>query len=49
MLYPDSTAAELDECVQKFETAVQNMRSAQSHLQSSVERVRNLGEKLLKT
>ena len=49
LLYPDSSATELDHCVQKFETAVANMRSAQSSLQTSMHRVRLLGDQLLKT
>ena len=48
LLYPDSTAAELDECVQKFETAIASMRNVQQGLQSSMERVRTLGEQLLR-
>jgi tetratricopeptide (TPR) repeat protein len=39
----------LDQCVQKFEVAIRNMRSAQRHLQTSIERVRSLGDRLLKT
>jgi tetratricopeptide (TPR) repeat protein len=49
LLYPNSPTSELDECVQKFEAAVQHMRNAQNSLQGSVERVRTIGEKLLKT
>lgn len=48
LLYPDTSAGELDQCVQKFETAIQNMRSAQRSLQSSIERVRAIGEQLFK-
>lgn len=47
LLYPDSSAAELDECVQKFETAVASMRGLQRSLQNSMDRVRSLGEQLL--
>jgi tetratricopeptide (TPR) repeat protein len=47
LLYPDSSATELDECVQKFENAIASMRSAQRNLQSSLERVRSLGDKLV--
>jgi hypothetical protein len=47
LLYPDSSASELDQCVQKFESAVANMRSAQRNLQNSIERVRNIGDQLL--
>jgi tetratricopeptide (TPR) repeat protein len=49
LLYPDSPTSELDQCVQKFEMAIQQMRTAQTNLQSSIERVRNIGEKLLKS
>jgi tetratricopeptide (TPR) repeat protein len=49
LLYPNSPTSELDECVQKFELAVQHIRSAQNSLQNSIEKVRNIGEKLLKT
>jgi len=49
LLTPDSAPIGLDQCVQKFESAIQNMRSAQRHLQSSIERVRNLGDRLLNT
>jgi Tfp pilus assembly protein PilF len=49
LLYPDSPTSELDQCVQKFESAIKNMRTCQSHLLSCIERVRNVGEKLLKT
>jgi tetratricopeptide (TPR) repeat protein len=49
LLYPDSTAAELDECVQKFETALASMRSLQRSLQSSMQRVRTVGEQLLRS
>jgi Flp pilus assembly protein TadD len=49
LLYPDSSAGELSECLQKFEAAIASMRGAQRNLQSSLERVRNLGDKLLKS
>jgi tetratricopeptide (TPR) repeat protein len=47
LLYPDTSLTELDECVQKFETALATMRSAQRGLQSSIERIRNIGNKLM--
>jgi Tfp pilus assembly protein PilF len=47
LLYPDTSLAELDECVQKFESALATMRSAQRGLQSSMEKIRNIGTKLL--
>jgi tetratricopeptide (TPR) repeat protein len=49
LLYPDSSSTELDECVQKFESAIASMRSVQRSLQTSLERVRTLGDKLLST
>jgi tetratricopeptide (TPR) repeat protein len=49
LLYPDSTAAELDECVQKFESAIASMRTVQRSLQGSMERVRTLGDQLLRS
>jgi Flp pilus assembly protein TadD len=47
LLYPDTSVGELDECVKKFEAAMQSIRSAQRSLQSSVEQVRLTGERLL--
>ncbi|HEV3118514.1 MAG TPA: tetratricopeptide repeat protein [Gemmataceae bacterium] len=47
LLYPDSSLAELDECVKKFEAAMQSIRSAQRSLQSSMEQVRLTGERLI--
>ena len=49
LLYPDSTAAELDECVQKFESALASMRNVQHNLQSSMQRVRTIGDQLLRS
>jgi tetratricopeptide (TPR) repeat protein len=49
LLYSDSSATELDQCVQRFETAVANLRAAQSTLKNSMERVRLLGDQLVKT
>jgi tetratricopeptide (TPR) repeat protein len=49
LLYPDSPVNELDQCVQKFESAIASMRGVQANLVSSLERVRNVGEKLLKS
>lgn len=49
LLYPDSSAGELDHCVQKFESAIVSIRNAQRNLASSIERVRILGEQLLKS
>jgi len=49
LLYPDTSAGELDVCVRRFETAIESMRSAQRGLQSSIDRVRSIGDQLLKT
>lgn len=48
LLYPDSSATELEHCTQKFESAVASMRAAQSALENCMGRVRSLGEQLLK-
>jgi Tfp pilus assembly protein PilF/exonuclease VII small subunit len=48
LLYSNSPTSELDQCVQKFESAIASMRSAQRSLQSSIEKLRNFGERLLK-
>jgi Tfp pilus assembly protein PilF len=49
LLYADGSITELDHCVQKFEQALQSMRSAQRSLQTSMEHVRTLGERLIKS
>jgi tetratricopeptide (TPR) repeat protein len=49
LLYPDTSLGELDQCVQKFESAIASMRSAQRSLQTSMERVRTIGEQLLRS
>jgi tetratricopeptide (TPR) repeat protein len=49
LLYPNSPLTELDECVAKFENAIRSVRSAHRSLQSSMEQVRTLGERLIRT
>jgi tetratricopeptide (TPR) repeat protein len=49
LLYPDTPSRELSESVRKFEIAVQNMRGIQEVLQTSVQRVRMVGEQILRT
>ena len=49
LLYPDKSMGELDDCVQKFEAAMHSIRSAQRSLQTSMEQVRTVGEKLIKS
>jgi tetratricopeptide (TPR) repeat protein len=48
LLYPDTSAGELDVCVRRFESAIESMRNAQRGLQSSIDRVRSLGDQLIK-
>jgi tetratricopeptide (TPR) repeat protein len=48
LLYPDTSAQELDDCVQKFEAAMAHIRTIQKTLLLSVERVHSLGDRLFK-
>jgi Tfp pilus assembly protein PilF len=48
LLYPNSPTSELDQCVQKFESAIASMRSVQRSLQTSIEKLHNLGDRLFK-
>jgi len=48
LLYPDSSVNELDQCVQKFESAIGHMRSVQRALQSNAEKIRSTGDRMLK-
>src|SRR5262249_48385765 len=47
LLYPDKSIGELDDCVQKFEAAMHSIRSAQRSLQTSMDQVRTIGQKLI--
>jgi hypothetical protein len=47
LLYPTSSITELDQCVQKVETAIASMRNAQRSLQGTMDKVRTTGERLL--
>lgn len=49
LLYPEGPVSELDNCVEKFEAAMQSMINVQVSLHGSIERVRTHGEKLLRT
>jgi tetratricopeptide (TPR) repeat protein len=49
LLYPDTSLNELDQCLQKFEAAIQSMRGAQRSLQGSIDKVRTLGDKLVES
>jgi tetratricopeptide (TPR) repeat protein len=48
LLYADTSAGELDQCVEKFEAAMGRLRSVEKTVTLSVERVNALGEKLFK-
>lgn len=48
LIHPNASAAEIDNCIQKFEAAMNNMREQQADLGRKVERVLNLGDKLFK-
>jgi tetratricopeptide (TPR) repeat protein len=47
MISPDVSITVLDACIQKFEDALTHMRSARENLQSSIAKVRTLGDKLV--
>jgi len=49
LLYPNSSATELEKCVKKFEAAVTELNNLEEMLQTSIERVRLLGEQLIKS
>jgi Tfp pilus assembly protein PilF len=49
LLYPDTSLNEFDQCVQKFEAAIQSMRNAQRSLQGSIEKIRTLGGRLVES
>jgi tetratricopeptide (TPR) repeat protein len=49
LLYPDSTASELDACVMKMEVALRNMQMAQRSLEGSLLQIHTLGERLIKS
>jgi tetratricopeptide (TPR) repeat protein len=47
MISPDVSITVLDTCIQKFEDALTHIRSARENLQSSIAKVRTLGDKLV--
>jgi tetratricopeptide (TPR) repeat protein len=49
LLNPNGPISILDECVEKFENAIRSMRTAKESLQTSVDQVRRLGTKLVKS
>src|SRR5262249_61132641 len=48
LLYPEGSVNELDQCVQKFESAINHMRAVQRALQTSIDKIRTTGERMLK-
>ena len=44
LLYSDRSRGELDECISKFETALEHMRSAQQSMEASLSSVREHSE-----
>ncbi len=46
ILSPETTSGDLNQCVKKLESAITTMLTAQKKLQSSLDRIRTLGEKL---
>lgn len=49
LLRSNSPAVALDQCVEKFDGALSAMRRAQRQLQAAVEKMKNLGERLLQS
>jgi hypothetical protein len=49
LLYPDGSVAQLGMCLEKFETALAGMRTHKDNVRTSVERIRKLGEHLLRS
>jgi tetratricopeptide (TPR) repeat protein len=46
---PSSTAQDVEHCLQKFETAIANMRTAQKDLNISLQHVQKMGDKLVRS
>jgi tetratricopeptide (TPR) repeat protein len=49
LLYPDSSASEVERCLMKFEAAIANMRKEQQNLKTAMQRVYKLGDQLLRS
>jgi tetratricopeptide (TPR) repeat protein len=49
LLYPDSSAAQLGMCLEKFEHALANVRALKENVRGSMQRVQKLGEHLLRS
>jgi tetratricopeptide (TPR) repeat protein len=48
LLYPSSTITELDACMEKIDDALRNIRNAKQSLQTSIQHIRHIGERLIK-
>jgi tetratricopeptide (TPR) repeat protein len=48
LLYPDGSVNELDQVVQKFENAINHMQAVQRALQTSMDKIRTTGDRMLK-
>lgn len=49
LLRPEESVVELDHCVHRFESAMQSMRTAQRNLQTSIEKIRSIGDRLFQS
>jgi tetratricopeptide (TPR) repeat protein/exonuclease VII small subunit len=49
LLYPDTSITELDHCIQKFEAAINTVRTSHQTLHTAMQRVQKLGEELLRS
>lgn len=49
LLTPNSAGTNLSECIMKFEDAVTSMRTIRREMQTTIDRVKNIGERLLRT
>lgn len=49
LLTRESSGTKLDQCVQRFESAIENMRLVQQSLKRSLDEVEHIGERLVKT
>jgi tetratricopeptide (TPR) repeat protein len=49
LLGVETSGPDLGQCIQMFEAAVENMRKAQFELEASIDRIKTLGDQLVKT
>jgi predicted Zn-dependent protease len=48
LLYPTSTITELDACMEKLDDAMRNIRNTKQGLQTNLQNIRNIGERLVR-